>query len=79
MIPGEWFVPERLAAVIPQGFHPVPSLKETLLDEILCKVFNLECLCCLLVSFQNCFKTVFSVCAVCLLVFRIFIGQFFLI
>ena len=53
-------VPERLAAVIPQGFRPVPSLKFIKLDEILCKVFDLECLCCLLVSFQNCYRTVFS-------------------
>ena len=51
-------VPARLAAVIPQGFRPVPSLEETKLDENLCKVLK-DCLCCLLVSFQNCYRTVF--------------------
>ena len=51
-------LPERLAAVIPQGFRPVPSLKGTKLDEILYKVLK-DCLCCLLVRFQNCYRTVF--------------------
>ena len=51
-------VPARLAAVIPQGFRPVPSLEETKLDENLYKVLK-DCLCSLLVSFQNCYRTVF--------------------